>query len=62
MKFQLLPLEMLPLVMGLAAALLSTCAYIPYIRDTLRGNTQPQRASWLIWSVLGSVAYESQMW
>ena len=62
MTFQLLPWEMLPLVLGPAAALLSTLAYMPYIYDTLRGETQPQRASWLIWSVLGSIAFASQVW
>lgn len=47
---------------GLISATLSTVAYLPYIRDTLRGQTQPQRASWLIWSVLGSIAFGSQLY
>ncbi|MCV6592647.1 MAG: hypothetical protein OIF48_06830 [Silicimonas sp.] len=54
-----------PLVLGafgVAAGLLSTFAYLPYIRDTLSGNAQPQRASWLIWSVLGSIAFFSQLY
>ena len=49
-------------VFGLASAILSTFAYFPYIRDTLLGETQPQRASWLIWSVLGSIAFGSQLY
>lgn len=50
-----------PLAMfGALSALLSTCAYLPYIRDTLACRTQPQRASWLIWSVLGCIAVCSQ--
>lgn len=47
---------------GLISASLSTVAYLPYIRDTLRKETQPQRASWLIWSVLGSIAFFSQLY
>lgn len=46
-------------VAGLLSALLSAYAFFPYIRDTWSGRTQPQRASWLIWSVLGSIAFAS---
>ena len=52
--------EML-LVFGVASGVLSTFAYIPYIVDTISRRTQPQRASWLIWSVLGSIAFFSQI-
>lgn len=47
---------------GILAAVLSTLAYLPYIRDTARGQTQPQRASWLIWSVLSAIAFASQVY
>lgn len=51
-----------PLVLfGLLSAAFSTIAYFPYIRDTLFGRTQPQRASWFIWTVLGSIALCSQL-
>lgn len=50
------------LFFGIAAGVLSAFAYIPYILDTVTGRTQPQRASWLIWSVLGSVALVSQIY
>jgi len=43
------------------SAMLSCMAYFPYIKDTLAGTTQPQRASWLIWSVLSSIAFASQL-
>ena len=52
----------LPVAFGLMSGLLSLFAYAPYIRDTLAGRTQPQRASWLIWSVLGSIAFLSQVY
>lgn len=45
---------------ALYAAVLSSLAFLPYIIDTLRGGTRPQRASWLIWSILGSIAFFSQ--
>ncbi|WP_299146831.1 hypothetical protein [uncultured Tateyamaria sp.] len=47
-------------LIGIASALLSIFAYLPYIRHTLAGRTQPQRTSWLIWSVLGTIALASQ--
>jgi hypothetical protein len=46
---------------ALLSAVLSTFAFLPYILDTLRGRTRPQRASWLIWSILGSIAFFSQV-
>lgn len=46
---------------GILSGVLSTFAYLPYIVDTIRGRTQPQRASWLIWSALGSIAFFSQV-
>lgn len=46
---------------GILAGVLSVFAYIPYIKDTLAGRTQPQRASWLIWSVLSTIALVSQI-
>ncbi|MFZ2521956.1 MAG: hypothetical protein WAX44_02215 [Minisyncoccia bacterium] len=45
---------------GYISGILSAISYIPYIRDILKLKTKPERASWLIWSVLGSVAFFSQ--
>ncbi len=47
--------------LGLSSAALSTLGYLPYLRDVVLGRTQPQRACWLIWSILGSVALASQI-
>lgn len=47
--------------LGLLSGALSTAAYIPYIRDTYLGHTSPEPASWLIWSVLGSIAFLGQV-
>lgn len=46
---------------GIASAILSIYAFFPYARDTIRGRTKPQRACWLIWSVLGSIALVTQI-
>lgn len=49
-------------ICGLISAALSTLAFLPYIRDTLARKTHPQRASWLVWSVLGSISFMSQIY
>ena len=49
-------------VAGVLSGVLSTLAYLPYVVDTIKGRTQPQRASWLIWSALGSIAFFSQVY
>jgi len=56
--------ESVPLVIvfGIVSGVLSTFAYLPYAVDTIARRTQPQRASWLIWSVLGSIAFFSQVY
>ena len=46
---------------GIIAGILSGIAVIPYVRDILLHKTKPERASWLIWSVLGSIAFFSQL-
>lgn len=43
------------------AVVLSLAASPPYILDTIRGKTKPERATWFIWSVLGVIAFVSQV-
>jgi hypothetical protein len=50
------------MIFGIASAVLSTFAYLPYAIDTLERRTQPLRSSWLIWSILGSIAVASQIY
>jgi hypothetical protein len=45
---------------GTAAGILSLVMFLPYVRDILAHRSRPQRASWLIWSVLGGIAVASQ--
>ena len=49
------------LIFGVASGVLSIFAFVPYILDTIARRTEPQRASWLIWAVLGSIAFMSQV-
>lgn len=49
-------------VFGGLATLLSIIAYAPYILNTMRGYTRPHRACWLIWSVLATISFFSQVY
>ncbi|HSX33361.1 MAG TPA: hypothetical protein VLF91_03435 [Candidatus Saccharimonadales bacterium] len=51
------PLQVIGIVSGVLAAL----AYLPYLRDILRGDAKPERASWFIWVVLAGIAFFTQM-
>jgi hypothetical protein len=42
-------------VAGKVAGVISLVAFIPYVLATLRGKTRPNRASWWIWTVVGSM-------
>jgi len=47
--------------LGLLSGVMFVFSYIPYIKDTLRGKTRPERASWCIWATLGTIAFFSQL-
>ncbi len=47
---------------GVLSGILSIFCYVPYIIETLKKQTQPDKASWLIWSSLGSIAFFSQVY
>ena len=48
-------------LLAVISALLFLAAAPPYILDTVRGKTKPERATWFIWSVLGIIAFVSQV-
>lgn len=48
-------------ILGILSGLASAICHLPYIRDTIFNKTKPERATWLIWSVLGSIAFLSQL-
>lgn len=49
-----------PFWAGVFSAGLSVICFLPYIWDTVRRRTQPDRACWLIWAVLSSISFASQ--
>ena len=48
-------------ILALLSAILIIVAAPPYIIDTVKGKTKPQRVTWLIFSVLGLIAFFSQL-
>jgi len=46
---------------GLAAGIITLLSHFPYFFDIIRHTTKPERASWFIWLVLGSIAFFSQL-
>jgi catechol 2,3-dioxygenase-like lactoylglutathione lyase family enzyme len=47
--------------LGYISAFLGIIAVIPYIRGIIRGNTRPERLSWLIWVLLDVILVFSQL-
>jgi len=47
-------------ILGVAGGVAGIADTVPYVRDTVRGNTRPHRGTWLIWAVLAIVACLSQ--
>ena len=50
------------LIAGVLAGALSLAAFVPYVADIFRGTTKPDRACWLIWSVLASISGASNLY
>lgn len=48
-------------VAGVTAGVVTSIAYVPYIRDIFKGTTKPVRATWFIWMVLSSIAFSAQI-
>jgi hypothetical protein len=46
-------------IVGLIAGLVALSAYVPYVYRSLRGQNRPNRATWLIWNILGLVLLAS---
>jgi hypothetical protein len=47
---------------GYISAGLSIIMIVPYVLDIFKHGTKPERASWLIWTVLGIIAFASQFY
>jgi len=48
-------------IFGIVAGLMLLAGAPPYFIDILKGKTKPERATWFIWSVLGVIAFFSQL-
>jgi hypothetical protein len=48
-------------ILGVLSGVINAVGYIPYIRDVIKRKTKPDQASWLIWNVLGAIAFFSQL-
>ena len=46
--------------LGIISGLLALISYVPYTKDIIAKKVKPERATWLIWSVLASIAFFSQ--
>lgn len=46
-------------IFAIVSALLVVASMPPYLIDIFKGKTKPERASWLIWAVLGAIALVS---
>lgn len=42
-------------LIGLLAGVVCLLGFVPYIYDTIRGRTRPDKATWIIWTVLGVI-------
>lgn len=51
----------LKIIFGAVAAFLALFSSYLYIRDIFRGNTQPHTYTWLIWSIVTTIAFFGQV-
>jgi hypothetical protein len=42
-------------VLGIAAGIIGFLGFVPYILDTLKRKTTPDKATWIIWAILGII-------
>jgi hypothetical protein len=48
-------------IFGILSGVFSAISYPPYIIAILKGEAKPERASWLIWSVLTAMGFFTQL-
>ncbi len=48
-------------VIGIIAAVLAFVAYIPYVRDILKGKTKPHVYSWFVWGSAAVLIFALQI-
>lgn len=42
-------------ILGIVAGILALVGYIPYIASIIKGKTQPNKATWFIWTLVGGL-------
>lgn len=42
-------------ILGYSAGVISFLGFVPYIAEILRGKTRPNRATWWIWTIVGTM-------
>ena len=47
--------------LGYVSGVLLILSFLPYLKGIFKHETKPERASWLIWSILGGIAFFSQL-
>lgn len=50
----------LKIILGVIAAILALVSSFIYIKDIFRGNTKPHTYTWLIWSIVTTIAFFGQ--
>ena len=50
----------LKIILGTVAALLALVSSYLYIKDIFRGNTKPHTYTWLVWSIVTTIAFLGQ--
>lgn len=48
-------------ITGYLSGLMALMSFVPYVRDIFLKKTKPERISWLIWAILGSILFFSQL-
>jgi hypothetical protein len=48
-------------IFAIIVAIMMLLGAPPYFKDILGGKTKPERATWFIWSLLGTIAFISQL-
>lgn len=46
---------------GYISGICIVLSFLPYLVSIFKGQAKPERASWLIWSILGGIAFFSQL-
>jgi hypothetical protein len=46
---------------GILSAVVNTIGMVPYVKDTLKHKTKPERATWWVWLAIDIIAFAAQV-